>query len=213
MSNYERNDPFPVVSGDRNSRVLAVGGNELAVFSLQNFFADSDVTLMTASGIDEAQKILRQERIDAVITDVDLGMSLRKKIRKTDSLLPILFMIPAFSCSDVRLLGRVAEDPRSYYAPENADKKLVLAKIDQMIESCHAEASLQLLKNKISRNWFIAGLLQQAILPPWVYFSDSYEFSCLYRPFTEVSGDLFGWMPLDEERALFIFGDVSAKWR
>ena len=209
MSSYDHDDLFPDAMSDRHCRVLAAGGNELVMFSLQNFFADTDVTLMGAAGIEDAQKILRQERIDAVITDVDLGMPLRRKIRKTDSLLPILFMIPAFSCSDVRLLGRVAEDPRSYYVPENADKKLVLAKIDQMIESCHAESSLHQLKTKITRNWSIASLLQQAMLPPWVYFSEKYEFSCLYKPFTKVSGDLFCWMPLDEERALFIFGDVS----
>ena len=47
------------------------------------------------------------------------------------------------------------------------------------------------------------------MLPPWVYFSESYEFSCFYKPFSRVSGDLFEWLPLDEDRALFIFGDVS----
>ena len=74
MSSYERDASFPDALSDRHCRVLAVGGNELVVFSLQNFFAGSDVTLMIAPGIDEALKYLRQERIDAVVTDVDLGM-------------------------------------------------------------------------------------------------------------------------------------------
>ena len=47
------------------------------------------------------------------------------------------------------------------------------------------------------------------MLPPWVYFGKNYEFSFYYRPFSKVSGDLFEWLPLGEDQALFIFGDIS----
>ena len=85
----------------------------------------------------------------------------------------------------------------------------MLAKLNQVITAYLAENAMNQLQSKIARNWFLASLQQQAMLPPWVYFNRTYEFSCLYRPFTRVSGDVFQWLPLDEDRALFVFGDIS----
>ncbi|MBQ9500965.1 MAG: SpoIIE family protein phosphatase [Lentisphaeria bacterium] len=168
-----------------------------------------NVTIVAASGLDDAREHLMREKFDAVITDVDRGIPLRREIRRTYELLPVLFTTSAACWSDARLLDRIAEDPHSYCIPENADRAFVLAKLNQAITSCQAESSLNQVKTRTTRNWFLASLLQQAMLPPWVYFSENYEFSCLYRPFTKVSGALFCWLPLDENRVLFVFGDVS----
>lgn len=194
-------------------RVLLVSQKELIAFSLVNFFADSDITIVTAAKTADGVGYLEHDKFDAVIANIsrepDESFRLRAEIRKTDERIPILFMTPQFFSSDVRMLDKIAEDTCSYYIPENADRKFLLTKLHQVIQSSQAEHSLNLLKHKIDRNLFLAGLLQQAMLPPWVYFSKNYEFSCLYRPFTTVSGNLFQWLPLDEDRVLFIFGDVS----
>ena len=213
MLGLDLNTSARMASANQTYRVLLHSRNELVRFSIDNYFSGTNVHIFTVIENDEAKTLLKQEKFDAVIYDIgsdpDAGLQMRRVIRDHDAQLPILFITPLFYWSDARLLDQIVEDPHSYYIPENVDRKFMVAKLRQVISSCQAENSLQQLMNKITRNWFLASLLQQAMLPPWVYFSENYEFSCFYRPFTKVSGDLFEWLPLDETRALFIFGDVS----
>ena len=200
-------------AGNQNCRVLLYSRDELIRFSIRNFFTDSNIGIIVADTPEDGIDKLREYKPAAVITEIcsgtESGIRFRRQIRRVSEQVPILFMTPIFFWSDVRLLDRIVEDPHSYYIPENADRKFMVAKLSQVINSSQAEDSLRHLKSRIARNWFLASLLQQAMLPPWVYFSSSYEFSCFYRPYTKVSGDLFEWLPLDDDRALFIFGDVS----
>ena len=207
------NNDSSVLAGSQSYRVLLYSRDELISFSLQNFFKDSNISIVVAESTDDGMNKLREVKPSAVITeirsDADECLRFRQQIRRISEKVPVLFMTPLYYWSDVRLLDRIVEDPHSYYIPENADRKFMVAKLTQVISASQSEDSLRRLKSRIARNWFLASLLQQAMLPPWVYFSDSYEFSCFYRPFTKVSGDLFEWLPLDDDRALFIFGDVS----
>ena len=203
----------PVMSVSHGYRVLLYSRDELITFSLQNFFKDSDIVVLVAETPEDGLNLIEDEKPGAVITELcsgtDVALRFRQQIRRVNENIPVLFMVPLFYWSDVKLLDRIVEDPYSYYIPDNADRKFMVAKLSQVINASQSEDSLRHLKNRIARNWFLASLLQQAMLPPWVYFGKSYEFSCFYRPFTKVSGDLFEWLPLDEDRALFIFGDVS----
>ena len=198
---------------NRTWHVLLVSQNEQTTISLDKFLENSDIKEVSVSRREDAVNCLRQNNFDAVIADIcqdpDNGMLLRHDVRMMDEKIPILFMTPLFYYSDMGLLDQVVEDPYSYYIPENADAKFMLSKLHQVIHTHDAENSLEHLQTKVTRNWDMAGLLQKAMLPPWVYFSEQYEFSYLYHPFTKVSGDVFEWLPLDENRALFIFGDIS----
>lgn len=171
------------------------------------------MTLLLAPDHRECIASFKRDTFDAVITDLRHGVEgaiqLRQDLRSLNAKIPILFMTPLLCWSDVRLLDQIVEDPHSYYIPENPDRKFILAKLEQVIHAYHAETELIMLQDRIDRNWFLASVLQHAMLPPWVHFGKNYEFSSLYRPFTKVSGDLFEWFPLDDERALFIFGDIS----
>ena len=195
------------------NQILLVCEDNLVRFTLQNFFKDSALSIIAVQKREDGLELLRKDRFDAVITDIgtdsEASIRFRKNIREHDGKIPILFMTPLFYWSGGRLLDQIVEDPHSFYIPENADRKFMEAKLMQVISSCQAENMLDHMKNKISRNWFLAHLLQQAMLPPLVYFSEHYEFSCFYRPYTQISGDLFECLPLDEKRALFIFGDIS----
>ena len=207
------NESTLALQRSEHTRVLLLSQDELICFTLQNFFKDSHIYLVAVSKRDEALMTLKKKKFDAIISDICTdaaeGILFRHEIRMQNLRIPILFMTPLFYWSDVRLLERIVEDPHSYYVPENADKKFLLAKLHQVINAYHAENALHSLKIKIARSNQLASFLQQAMLPPWVYFNESYEFSYLYHPFTLVSGDLFEWFPLDNDRALFIFGDVS----
>ena len=213
MVTLEQDFTYNDAMDERSYRVLLLSNSALLKFSLPNFFKDSDIQITATETQQGALEMLRNKAFDAIIAELtpqggDILM-FRQEVRLLDDKLPIVFMTPLFYWSDVKLLDSIVEDPHSYYVPDTADRKFMIAKMHQVISSSQAENSLKQLQNTINRNWFLASLLQQAMLPPWVYFGKSYEFSCLYRPFTRVSGDLFEWLPLDEDRALFIFGDIS----
>ena len=213
MLGLDLNTTARMATANQSYRVLLISINELVRFSLENFFSGSNVSISAVLSNEDGRRLLKEEKFDAVIYDIGTdpasALQMRRIVRDHDAQLPILFITPLFYWSDARLIDQIVEDPHSYYIPENVDRKFMVSKLRQVISSCQAENSLHQLMNKITRNWFLASLLQQAMLPPWVYFSESYEFSCFYKPFSRVSGDLFEWLPLDEDRALFVFGDVS----
>ena len=213
MLGLDLNASSRLTAGSQSYRIMLWTRNELVRFSLENFFVNTNVHIRNASSIDEVVSAVKREKFDAVIYDIgsdpETGLDLRRHIRDLDAKLPIVFITPLFYWSDARVLDQLVEDLYSYYIPEDVDRKFIVAKLRQVINTYRSENSLQQLMGQIHRNRFLAGLLQQAMLPPWVYFSDNYEFSCYYKPFSNVSGDLFEWLPLDEDRALFIFGDVS----
>ena len=194
-------------------RVLLASHNELVRLSLSKFFEGSEFSLSLASNRREAVAILERENFDIVITNIDTQANdvflLREELRRNHKKLPLLVMTPLFNLSDSKLLGRIIEDPHSYYIPENADCNFMMTKLRQVISSYQMVSAVEQLQTRINRSWLIAKQLQQAMLPPWVYFGKNYEFSFYYRPFSKVSGDLFEWLPLGEDQVLFIFGDIS----
>ena len=198
--------------GAGNFRVLLFSSSQLVRFKLENYFVDSPTQITSVSDPEEGVAALKKEKFDAVIAEIcsnaDVVFHFRQQVRKHHTWIPILFITPLFFWTDARLLEHIVKDPYSFYIPENADKKFISAKLTQVVTASHAETALHQLQNKISRNLYLASQLQQAMMPPWVYFSNSYEFSCFSQPYSSVSGDLFEWLPLDENRVLFIFGDV-----
>ena len=202
-----------MLSGNQSYRIVLYSRDELIRFSVQNFFKDSHIVVRTAETPEDGLNLIEEEKPNAVVTEMcsgtDVALRFRQQIRRINENIPVLFVTPLFCWSDISLLGRIVEDPHSYYIPDNADRKFMVAKLTHVVNASRSEDSLRHLKSRIARNWSLASLLQRAMLPPWVYFGSSYEFSCFYRPFTKVSGDLFEWLPLDDDRALFIFGDVS----
>ena len=213
MLTFEESDLTMTAPVAEHHHVLLVSRRGQVAALLEKYFENSDIAIVSACSSEEGIRDFKRDQFEAVIADIcpDLndGIRLRQAVRPADANVPILFLTPRSSWSDARLMDWIVEDPHSYYVPEDGDREFMLAKLHQVIHAFEAETSLSLLKNKVARNWFLAGRVQQAMLPPWVHFSPRYEFSCLYQPYTKVSGDLFEWLPLDEDRVLLIFGDVS----
>lgn len=170
MLTVDNADETPVLSGNRNYRVLLYSRDELITFSLQNFFKDSDIFVLVAETPEDGLNLLEDEKPDVVITELcsgpDVAIRFRQQIRRVNENIPILFMTPLFYWSDGKLLDRIVEDPHSYYIPDNADRKFMVAKLTQVVSASRSEDSLRHLKSRIARNWFLASLLQQAMLPP-----------------------------------------------
>ena len=213
MLTFEESDLTMTAPVAGHHPVLLVSRSGQLTLSLNDFFRDSDISLVSVGSCCDGIRRFKQEQFEAVITDLGLepddGIRLRQAVHQVDAKIPVLFLTSPSRWSDSSLMDLIAEDPHSYYIPENGDREFMLAKLHQVIHTYEAETSLSVLKGRVAKSWFLAGRVQQAMLPPWVHFSPNYEFSCLYHPFTKVSGDLFEWLPLDEDRALFIFGDVS----
>ena len=191
----EQEDDILNLPRDRTIRLLLVSCGERVRLSLEKFFGSPEFSLAAAATREEALTLLGSEKFDVVIsdleTDVREGFALRSDIRSQNKRLPVLFMAPLADWSDAKLLDRIAEDPYSYCLPESSDRKVMTSKLRQIVNARRTERSLEQLRSRIDRSWFLESMLQQTMLPPWVYFSPAYEFSCVYRPFAKVSGDLF----------------------
>ena len=196
-----------------NRRVLLLSRKEVIRDSLSAYFKETNLLLTVTDNPQDALRRLKKNPFDAIITEAgegdDSGLAFREMVRQQGDRTPMVFLAPVKYWSDLNLLNRIAEDGTSCCIPESAGARILIGKLRQVINASNAVNSLAQLKVKIERDEFLASQLQLAMLPPWVHFCDSYEFSCLYQPYSGVSGDLFEWMPLDDSRALFIFGDVS----
>lgn len=213
MANAESNEPTQIMLDNEHYRIMLLSGDATILRSLERFFVGTKLTVASVAREDEVMPLLNSEKFDVIISEVctnaQESFCLRQRIREGGYGMPLLFLVPQHCWSNMELLCQIVEDPYSYYIPENADGRFLSAKLKQVINASRSKEMLNYTRSKLERNLMLASHLQQAMLPPWVFFNKSYEFSSFYCPFSQVSGDLFEWIPLDDDRALFIFGDVS----
>ena len=215
-----QDDQSSLLQSKQPCRLYLYGQNPQYVSTLKNNFAGMKIPLVvgemgievsSTDTVDEGLSLVLTNYIHAIVfelsTDPVQGLHFREKIREdeTKRALPILFIMPENYWCDVDLLGKVYEDPYSFALPDSVDFKTLFTKLKTSINF----EMLHIYKNHFDRNMHLAHHLQQTMLPPWVYFGKSYEFSTFYLPHNVVGGDLVEWFPLDDERVLFIFGDIS----
>ena len=199
--------------------IALYGQDAQRISSLKKSFAEAETNIeliigaprleVTLAETLEELKSLAITNLHAIIfdicTDAEQGLFFRGLMRVENPILPILFLVPESHLFDSALYEQFADDPYTFVIPGNIEFKALLTKL----KHCVNFELLKMFKDQFDRNKKLASHLQQTMLPPWVHFGKSYEFSTFYLPFNEVGGDLFEWFPLDDDRVLFIFGDVS----
>ena len=110
---------------------------------------------------------------------------------------------------DNSLINQIMKDSYSYYLNKNFTRTSLLEKLDQVVRAYQAQNEISQLEKKIESDLELATQVQTAMLPPWIRFTECYEFSFIYRPLFKISGDLFEWIPIDPQSCLCVFGDIS----
>lgn len=117
-------------------------------------------------------------------------------------------VMTAFISNGRRSRERLSEDGSDEYAMIARAFNHMTDEIDAYLESIRA---LNLSQEKQQSEYDLAANIQQGFLPPETYSSDKYEISAMMTPAKDVGGDLYDYLPLDDERMLIAVADVSGK--
>lgn len=137
------------------------------------------------------------------------GFKFRDMIRNYNKRIPIIFLTSLMDDIDNSLINQIMKDSYSYYLNKNFTRTSLLEKLDQVVRAYQAQNEISQLEKKIESDLELAAQVQTAMLPPWIRFTECYEFSFIYRPLFKISGDLFEWIPIDPQSCLCVFGDIS----
>ncbi len=194
-------------------KILIVDDETLILFTMRVKFQNAGFNVTIASSPNEAMKEFAKESFDVVLSDINMspinGFAFRRLIREQNKELPIIFLTGVQNDMGNNLLSKIMEDLHSYYVPKASADTYLAFKVQQVIQNYTSMKKVKELETRMKRNLELASIVQFSMLPPWVRFEKNYEFSCFYKPFGTVSGDLFDWIQIDEYRCLGIFGDVS----
>ncbi len=193
--------------------ILVVDDDSFVRFTIQSMFSNAGFNVTVAASPNDAMKEFGNEQFDAVVSDINMspinGFAFRRLIRAQNKELPIIFLTSVQNDMGNSLLSMIMEDLYSYYVPKAQNNSYLKYKVTQVIQNYKSMKRVKELETRMARNLELASKVQFSMLPPWVRFEKNYEFSCFYKPFGIVSGDLFDWIQIDENRCLAIFGDVS----
>ncbi|MBS1370161.1 MAG: SpoIIE family protein phosphatase [Lentisphaeria bacterium] len=198
---------------DRKYNVLVLDDEKFILLTVAACLKEGAYQVTTADHAEEALEAFKRKRYDAVLSDIMMdsvdGFKFREMIRSYNKRVPIIFLTSLMDDIDNSLITQIMKDNYSYYLNKNFTRASLLEKLEQVVQAYQAQNEISLLEKKIESDLELATQVQMAMLPPWLHFSDSYEFGFIYRPLFKISGDLFEWIPLSAHSCLCVFGDIS----
>ena len=201
------------IDDNKTFNILLLDDEPLISFVLKAFLRNTEFRLEATEHAEEALALLKQKNFDVIISDIFMepvdGFEFRRQVRAFNAYIPFIYLTSASNGFNNELFTQIMDDLFSYYLPKSAGTKLLLNKLRQVCHSFHLHEAMIAQETQMNRNLSLAALVQQAVLPPWAHKGNGCEYSCLYRPFKQISGDLFEYFPLSDHSALFIFGDIS----
>ncbi|MFA6929953.1 MAG: SpoIIE family protein phosphatase, partial [Lentisphaeria bacterium] len=88
-------------------------------------------------------------------------------------------------------------------------KKTLLDILHQGLATYKSIDDVAVLQKSIDEDLTLASQVQLMMLPDWCLLTPGYAASYLYEPMYKVSGDLFEWIDLGNDRCLGVIGDVA----
>ena len=198
---------------DRKYNVLVLDDEKFILLTVSACLKNGPFQVTTADHAEQALDAFKQKRFDAVLSDIMMdsvdGFKFRDMIRNYNKRIPIIFLTSLMDDIDNSLINQIMKDSYSYYLNKNFTRTSLLEKLDQVVRAYQAQNEISQLEKKIESDLELATQVQTAMLPPWIRFTECYEFSFIYRPLFKISGDLFEWIPIDPQSCLCVFGDIS----
>ena len=198
---------------DRKYNVLVLDDEKFILLTVAACLKSGPYVVTTAERAEDALNAFKQKHFDAILSDIMMdsvdGFRFRDMIRNYNKRIPIIFLTSLMDDIDNSLINRIMKDSYSYYLNKSFTRSGLLEKLDQAVKTYQAQNEISQLEKKIESDLELATQVQNAMLPPWVHFTDSYLFSFIYRPLFKISGDLFEWIPISPTSCLCVFGDIS----
>lgn len=194
-------------------RILLLDDERLVRFTIGAYLRHAGFAVTEAATPEEAILHIRRVTFHAVVSDVMMGevdgFMFRDMLRKFDSTVPVVFLTSMLNDGSNTFLERLMEDLYSFYVSKSAPRAVLIAKLEQVVNSHMAELNVRAMEGRLKKSLSLASLVQKAMLPAWTHLGKGYTYTSCWQPFNEVSGDLFEWYHIDQNADLFVFGDIS----
>jgi len=173
----------------------------------QNYFIRGFTEPLSAVGE------LKKNNFDVILLDVMLGpvngFDIRKIIREINPKIPIIFLTSLVDDINSSLLTKISDDQYSYYMNKAFDHNELIRRIEQVGSSYRKLIEADDFYRQIENDLNLAGEVQSIMLPRWCFQDSSLIGSFLYIPKFRVSGDVFEYFRLTDDKFFVLLGDIS----
>ena len=192
-------------------KILLVDDDLIDLEFLKRLLKNGEHELIVANNGFEALELIKNNSdIKLVLMDGIMpglsGFETCKKIQTINDELPVIlvtgltdekFLKQAFDCGAVDFISK-------------PPKKLeVLSRINNILKIRDAKDEIKKLYDSLVDDLKLAGSVQSYLISDWINIKDSIAMSSSYIPCSTVSGDLFDFIPLNDEKNLIYIGDIS----
>ncbi len=194
-------------------KILAVDDEKFNLLLLESCLKSEPCDLVTCSDALEAFSEFKKADFDVILLDILMdgidGFEVRQLIRSRNRKIPIIFLTSLLDDINSTLVNRITADQYSYYLNKSFNKKTLIEKIEQAVQTYRESAAANGFLQKIESDLTLAGEVQRLVLPNWCQINDRLISSFLYEPSFKVSGDIFEFYRIADERYLVVLGDIA----
>lgn len=192
--------------------VLAVDDEKFNLLLLRESLKGDTMNVTTTVDASEAIRLVKEKTFDVVLLDVIMpgldGFEVRKIIHDIAPDLPIIFLTAMVDNIQSDLLKRISEDKATSYIKKPFKREELISRIETVVKDYRAARDTQEYYSKLEHDLTLASEVQQILLPDWVVVEQDLVFSCLYRPFQQVSGDICDLIKISDGLYFFFIGDI-----
>jgi len=204
---------------ESSRQILIVDDEDVSRALLTRMLSSAGYNCRETDNAIEALKLVREQKPDVLLLDFKMpgmdGTDALKQLRSDPSpqiaQLPVI-MLTGHGESEVQCLQAGADD----FVIKPVKIEVLRARIEAQLRVHSLRLQLQ-QQNKDLEEWrrnherdlAAARATQQALIPPKVPQIPGWEIATCYCPVIEVGGDIYGWLPITNDRWLFWIADAT----
>ena len=204
---------------ESSRQILIVDDEDVSRALLTRMLSSAGYNCRETDNAIEALKLVREQKPDVLLLDFKMpgmdGTDVLKQLRSDPSpqiaQLPVI-MLTGHGESEVQCLQAGADD----FVIKPVKIEVLRARIEAQLRVHSLRLQLQ-QQNKDLEEWrrnherdlAAARATQQALIPPKVPQIPGWEIATCYCPVIEVGGDIYGWLPITNDRWLFWIADAT----
>ena len=198
-----------------STKILVVDDERLIRMTMCAKLRRAGYDPVPASTVDEAVTAVKQNHnaFCAIISDIMMGdmdgFMFRSIVRGIDTSIPFFFITALDPEEGSGFLKSIVADPMSFYLPKSAGADVLVTRVQRIVASRRVEQFIVNQIEETNRSLKLASFVQLGMLPIRAWMTKAGFFSAWWRPMEAVSGDLFEIVSFDDNKALFVLGDVQ----
>jgi CheY-like chemotaxis protein len=196
---------------DKRQRIVVIDDNANDLAVTRRFLERRGYDAVPASSGEEGIRLAGQLLPDAIIVDYRMpgmdGFEVARRVKADPQLhtIPVLMLTGSDSAEHVvQGLGAGADD----FVTKGSDIEIVVARLGSLLRMKAYQDQLRRMNQQMTRDLQIARRVQEALVPPSSFVTDSLEIRSAYIPSATLSGDFYDYFVQDGSMYLFV-ADVS----